>query len=103
MKANILWMLFMYLFSTFGELCLSPIGLSMVSRLSPARLTSMLMGVWLASSFVANILAGQVAAMVGELGALKIFGSIAAVCFAIGGILLLLSRRLVRMEHHEEA
>lgn len=69
----------------------------------PARLTSMLMGVWLASSFVANILAGQVAAMVGELGALKIFGSIAAVCFAIGGILLLLSRRLVRMEHHEEA
>lgn len=102
-KANILWMLFMYLFSTFGELCLSPIGLSMVSRLSPARLTSMLMGVWLASSFVANILAGQVAAMVGELGALKIFGSIAAVCFAIGGILLLLSRRLVRMEHHEEA
>ncbi len=102
-KANILWMLFMYLFSTFGELCLSPIGLSMVSRLSPARLTSMLMGVWLASSFVANILAGQVAAMVGELGALKIFGSIAAVCFAIGGILLLLSRRLVRMEHHDEA
>ncbi len=102
-KANVLWMLFMYLFSTFGELCLSPIGLSMVSRLSPARLTSMLMGVWLASSFVANILAGQVAAMVGELGALKIFGSIAAVCFAIGGILLLLSRRLVRMEHHEEA
>ena len=102
-KANLLWMLFMYLFSTFGELCLSPIGLSMVSRLSPARLTSMLMGVWLASSFVANILAGQVAALVGELGALKIFGSIAVVCFAIGGILLLLSRRLVRMEHHDEA
>ncbi|MDG2653754.1 dipeptide/tripeptide permease, partial [Vibrio parahaemolyticus] len=49
-KANLLFIVFTYLFHTLGELFLSPVGLSMVSALAPVKLASLLMGVWLASS-----------------------------------------------------
>jgi proton-dependent oligopeptide transporter, POT family len=57
-KASWLWLLAYFVVLTIGELYLSPTGLSLVSKLAPARLLSMLMGVWLATSFVGNFLAG---------------------------------------------
>jgi len=62
-KMNVIWLILMYLFHTMGELCLSPIGLSLVSKLAPKRFSSLLMGVW----FLANA-AGY--ALSGTLGAL---------------------------------
>lgn len=53
-KASMIWLVGTYFLHTMGELCLSPVGLSMVSSLAPAKLASFLMGVWLLSSFVAN-------------------------------------------------
>src|SRR5664280_1638141 len=58
-----LWLVGAYVFLTFGELCISPIGLSMVSKLSPAKFTCLIMGVWFLTSAFANILAGQLSAL----------------------------------------
>jgi POT family proton-dependent oligopeptide transporter len=53
-----LWILAYFIVITVGELYLSPTGLSLVSKIAPARFLSMLMGVWLATSFTGNFIAG---------------------------------------------
>jgi POT family proton-dependent oligopeptide transporter len=58
-KVSMFWLFSMYILHTLGELCLSPIGLSMVAKLSPARLASLLMGVWFLSTAMANNFAGM--------------------------------------------
>jgi POT family proton-dependent oligopeptide transporter len=56
----------MYLVHTLGELCLSPIGLSMVARLAPLRLGSLLMGIWFMSNAMANDFAGMLSKLYPE-------------------------------------
>jgi proton-dependent oligopeptide transporter, POT family len=58
-----MWLVGAYLLHTFGELCLSPIGLSMVTKLSPARFASLLMGVWFLANAAANWLAGMLSTL----------------------------------------
>ena len=58
-----LWLVGAYVLFTFGELCISPIGLSMVSKLSPAKFCCLMMGVWFLTSAFANILAGQLSTL----------------------------------------
>jgi len=67
-KISMFWLIALYGIMTFGELSLSPIGLSMVNKLSPARLASLLMGVWFMSNAIANILAGVFATFYPEPG-----------------------------------
>ncbi len=62
-KASMWWLFALYFIHTIGELSLSPIGLSMVNKLSPARLASLLMGVWFMSNAASNILAGKLATL----------------------------------------
>lgn len=57
-KVSMMWLLSLYLIHTFGELCLSPIGLSMVNKLAPVKFASLLMGVWFLSTASANKFAG---------------------------------------------
>ena len=96
-KANMLWLVGTYFLHTMGELCLSPVGLSMVSALAPAKLASFLMGVWLLSSFVANKMAGILATYTETLGHLEIFAGIAGVAIVMGLILLSFNKKLVAM------
>lgn len=96
-KANMIWLVGTYFLHTMGELCLSPVGLSMVSQLAPAKLASFLMGVWLLSSFVANQIAGRLAAYTETLGHLEIFAAIAAVAIIMGLILLSFNKKLTAM------
>ena len=63
-KAGMFWLLATYTLHTLGELCISPTGLSFVTRAAPVRLVSFLMGIWFLSSFVANKLGGTVAAQI---------------------------------------
>lgn len=98
-KANIWWLIGTYFFHTIGELCLSPIGLSMITKLSPVKLTSLLYGVWFLSPFVAQIAGGYIAKYVEELGAYTIFMSIAAFVIVFGFILWSISGILVRWMH----
>ena len=62
-KANMLFLVGVYFIHTCGELCLSPVGLSFVTKLSPKRMVSLMMGVWLLSSAIANYFAGNLEAM----------------------------------------
>lgn len=57
-KVSMMWLLSLYLIHTFGELCLSPIGLSMVNKLAPVRFASLLMATWYLSTATANVFAG---------------------------------------------
>ncbi len=72
-KIGMFWLFALYIVHTMGELCLSPIGLSMVSKLAPIRLSSLLMGTWFLANAVANKFAGTLSALIppgaGESGA----------------------------------
>lgn len=65
-KVSMMWLVALYTIHTFGELCLSPIGLSMVNKLAPARLASLLMGVWFLANATANKFAGTLSGLYPE-------------------------------------
>ena len=62
-KASVLWLVSSYGVITVGELLLSPMGLSLVSKLSPVRITSLMMGGWFLSTSIGNKLSGVLATM----------------------------------------
>ncbi len=62
-KVSMFWLVALYVIHTIGELCLSPIGLSLVSKLSPMRFVSLLFGVWFLANAVANKAAGQLSGL----------------------------------------
>ena len=67
------WLVAAYTFHTFGELCLSPIGLSLVTKLTPAKLAAVTMGLWFLSTGIAELLAGQIAAITDKVARGELF------------------------------
>lgn len=65
-KVSMFWLVTLYTVHTFGELCLSPIGLAMVVKLAPVRFASLLMGVWFLSTATANKFAGDLSSLYPE-------------------------------------
>jgi POT family proton-dependent oligopeptide transporter len=63
-RVSMWWLVALYVLHTMGELCLSPIGLSMVSKLAPLRFASLLMGTWFLANAAANKLAGTLSALI---------------------------------------
>jgi POT family proton-dependent oligopeptide transporter len=63
-KVSMWWLFLLYIIHSMGELCLSPIGLSMVSKLAPLRLSSLLMGTWFLANAAANKFAGTLSALI---------------------------------------
>jgi POT family proton-dependent oligopeptide transporter len=63
MKVSMIWLAGLYMMHTWGELCLSPIGLSLVNKLAPVKLVSLMMAVWFLANAFANKLAGQFSAL----------------------------------------
>lgn len=59
-KVSALWLVFSYLFQTFGELCISPVGLSSMTKLSPRRYVGQVMGIWFLAAALGNLIAGLV-------------------------------------------
>ena len=101
-KANVLWLVGAYFFHTIGELCLSPIGLSMVTKLAPLRYLSLMMGMWFFFSGVGNYAAAEVGKLVGETGALQAFGGVVIASFISGAILYSIREKLVDWMHGAE-
>lgn len=109
-KVAVFWLALMYLLHTTGELCLSPVGLSMVTRLSVTQVAGMMMGVWFLSSSFAAYLAGMIAGAmaIGDAGAqvsigaeslavyTEIFGKLAWLAVGLGGLLMLASPWLAK-------
>jgi len=87
-QINMMWLVALYIIHTCGELCLSPVGLSMVTKLAPAKLMSMLMGVWLASSFFGNLMGGYFATLSSKLESMVVFFAIPAIILMVFGVLV---------------
>lgn len=82
------WLVLTYLLHSMGELALSPVGLSTVTKLAPRRMVGQMMGVWFLSLSLGNVLAGQVAGLYDSLPLPSLFGAV-AVTVGAGGIILL--------------
>jgi POT family proton-dependent oligopeptide transporter len=67
-KIGVIWLVVLYLLHTWGELCLSPIGLSLVAKLAPRRFASLLMGVWFLSNAAGYALTGTLGALLPPTG-----------------------------------
>ncbi len=90
-----LWLFAYFVVLTLGELYISPIGLSLVSKVAPARHLAMMMGVWLATSFTGNFLAGYLGSFWSSMEKPAFFLMIAAVA-AVAGVAMLLFNRPLR-------
>ena len=58
-RVSPLWLVVVYFIQTLGEMCLSPVGLSTITRLSPARMVGLMMGVWFLSISIGSYIAGR--------------------------------------------
>jgi POT family proton-dependent oligopeptide transporter len=96
-RVSLLWLVSTYLLHTIGELCLSPVGLSAMTKLAPARVAGLMMGVWFVSLSVGNYLGGQVAGLYAELPLPKLFGTIGATAVGAAVLLALLVRPIRRL------
>jgi POT family proton-dependent oligopeptide transporter len=92
-----MWLTVVYLLHTFGELCLSPVGLSAMTKLAPVRIGGLIMGVWFLASSVGNFIAGRLAGFYESMPLPKLFTIIAAMGIVAGLMLLPLSRPVTRM------
>lgn len=95
-KSSLLWLVASTLIFTIGEICLSPIGLSFVSSVAPARLASMMMGVWLLSSFFGNYLTGYLGSFYERMPKTQFFWMLTAIGVGAGLLMLLLNGPLNR-------
>ncbi|MFZ5867817.1 MAG: peptide MFS transporter [Thermodesulfobacteriota bacterium] len=91
---SMFWLVFFTLLVTLGELYLSPVGLSLVTKLSPARIVSMMMGVWFLSSFLGNYAAGFLGHYWEAVPKDIFFVMIALIAFAAGVAILLILKPL---------
>ena len=94
-----IWLVLTYFFCTMGELCLSPVGLSMVTKLAPLKFLSLFMGVWLMASFFGNILAGLLASKYESWSLTTLFSVPAIGSIAFGIIMWIMTRKIQHWMH----
>ena len=93
-KTHWLWLFACVAFFTVGEIYLSPIGLSFVTKVSPAKIVSTMMGVWLLSSFFGNTMTGIIGSYYEKMGEQNFFGLMVVMSLVAGAILLVMSKLL---------
>ncbi len=91
-KVSPMWLIGVYLLHTIAELCLSPVGLSSITKLAPARIAGMAMGVWFLSTSVGNFFAGRMASFYESVPLESLVGYAGAVGVIFGVVLLLISK-----------
>ncbi len=96
------WLVFAYLFHTIGELCLSPVALSFVTKLAPVKYASIMMGIYFAMTGFGSKLAGLLGEWSSTLGEFTIFTGIAVTTVGIGVIVLMLRPKLEALTHGVE-
>ena len=105
-----MWLILTYFLHTAGELALSPVGLSTVTKLSPHRMVGQMMGIWFMATSLGNLIAGLLAAQIGDEGAevagaispaltVEVFQLVAIVSIGAGLVLLLFGGVVKRMMH----
>jgi POT family proton-dependent oligopeptide transporter len=99
-QASWLWLFAYFVIITIGELYLSPVGLSLVSKVAPARVLSLMMGVWLATSFAGNFIAGWLGSYWSTMEKPAFFVMIAGVAALAGLSIIILNKPLRRTLQH---
>ncbi len=106
------WLVLAYLFHTIGELCISPVALSFITKLAPVKYGALMMGVYFAMTGFGNKLAGLLGESAESMGEFTIFTGIAVFCVIFGALVLLFRKKLEVLTHgvedkegtiHEEA
>jgi POT family proton-dependent oligopeptide transporter len=105
LKASMMWIVGTYAVITVGELCLSPMGLALVSKLAPARVTALMMGGWFLATSIGNKLAGVLAGFWEKIPLIGIFSInlVAAVVAAVAIALMTPRIRRIMAEHERNA
>jgi POT family proton-dependent oligopeptide transporter len=102
-SVSMIFLIGAYLFHTMGELCISPVGLSYVSKLAPVRLVGIMFGVWFVANFIANWSAGMTGSAIAKIsdlyGISGFFLLFTGVCGAAGLILFALNPMMKKMMH----
>ena len=96
------WLVALYLVHTCGELCLSPVGLSAMTKLAPTRIVGLIMGVWFLAASLGNYLAGRAVGVTQMMSMESFFLLMTAFPVAIGVILVLLAKPVRRMLHGDD-
>ncbi len=96
-RVSPLWLVATYFLHTCGELCLSPVGLSAMTKLAPARIVGLTMGVWFVALSAGNYLGGRVAGLYEAFSLPQLFGAVAAFAALAALVLALLIRPIRRM------
>lgn len=102
-SVSMIWLVLAYFFHTMGELCLSPVGLSYVSKLSPKKFVGLLFGLWFTASAIANFIGSWTGAYIDKISETysisTFFIIIAGVPLFAAVMLLLFNKKLVKMMH----
>ena len=93
------WLVLAYLFHTVGELCISPVALSYITKLAPLKYASLMMGVYFAMTGFGNKLAGLLGESASTYGEFTIFTGIAVFCVVFGLVVLLFRKKLEVLTH----
>ena len=105
-RVGMQWLVATYFFHTIGELCLSPVGLSSMTKLAPGRLVGQMMGTWFMGAAIGNLVAGLITRYMPQTetveaavqNGVQLFGAVAAVVGAAGVIFIIFSRPLRKMQ-----
>lgn len=105
-SVSILWLILAYLFHTLGELCLSPVGLSYISKLSPKRLVGFMFGIWFFASAIGNFMSHKLGSYIDEISSETSMSSFFMIFFiaptVMALLLVILNKPLKRMMHGME-
>lgn len=100
---SMLWLVLAYFFHTLGELCLSPVGLSYMSKLSPQKFVGLIFGFWFLASAIANLFAGLMGGLIDKISSTysmsTFFIIIAAMPITVAVLLILFSPKLKKLMH----
>ncbi len=98
-QVSMFWLIFAYFFHTVGELCVSPVGLSYVSKLAPAKLVGLMFGVWFTCTAIGNLLAGLTGSLIDSISStysISIFFLIFTIIPIVAGLLLFMLNPLLK-------
>jgi len=102
-SVSMMFLVFAYLFHTLGELCVSPVGLSYVSKLAPLKLVGLMFGVWFVANFIANFAAGitgsYIDPIVENYGMSTFFLIFTLIPIGAGIVMLIINKLLIKMMH----
>ena len=96
-RVSPIWLIVLYFFHTVGELSLSPVGLSTVTKLAPGRMVGVMMGVWFLALSLGNFIGGSIAGLFGRFPLPQLFGAVFLTTAASALVLAVLVKPIRRL------